>query len=211
MVWIDFQKAYELLKRSMQSWRTVLFSGKNKLGKVNIRWGIFQGYSLSPLLFVVALIPVTIILRTLKQGYSFGKGKERLNHLLFMDDLKLYCSNNNEIDSLVKVIKIVSQVHYVGIDLGDGEVIEEANEEGCNYLGVLEMDDICQEKVKEKVQKEYYKRVKAVLKSKLKCGNVVNAINIWAVATVWYGTGIINWNKRELVKIDQQMKNLLNM
>ena len=195
----------------MQSWRTVLFSGKNKLGKVNIRWGIFQGYSLSLLLFVVALIPVTIILRTLKQGYSFGKGKERLNHLLFMDDLKLYCSNNNEIDSLVKVIKIVSQVHYVGIDLGDGEVIEEANEEGCNYLGVLEMDDISQEKVKEKVQKEYYKRVKAVLKSKLKCGNAVNAINIWAVATVWYGTGIINWNKRELVKIDQQMKNLLNM
>ena len=210
-MWIDFQKAYELLKRSMQSWRTVLFSGKNKLGKVNIRWGIFQGYSLSPLLFVVALIPVTIILRTLKQGYSFGKGKERLNHLLFMDDLKLYSSNNNEIDSLVKVIKIVSQVHYVGVDLGDGEVIEEANEEGCNNLGVLEMDDICQEKVKEKVQKEYYKRVKAVLKSKLKCGNVVNAINIWVVATVWYGTGIINWIKRELVKIDQQMKNLLNM
>ena len=105
----------------------------------------------------------------------------------------------------------MSQVHYEGVDLGDGEVIEEANEERCNYLGVLEMDDISQEKVKEKVQKEYYKRVKAVLKSKLKCGNAVNAINIWAVATVWYGTGIINWNKRELVKIDQQMKNLLNI
>ena len=111
MAWIDFRKAYdmvpqswllkilelvgtasditELLKRSMQSWRMVMFSGKNKLGKVNIRRGIFQGDFLSPLLFVVALIPVTIILRTLKQGYSFGKGKERLNHLLFMDDLKL--------------------------------------------------------------------------------------------------------------------------
>ena len=111
----------------------------------------------------------------------------------------------------MKVIKIVSQVHYEGVDLGDGEGIEEANPEGSNYLGVLEMDDICQEKVKEKVQKEYYKQVKAVLKSKLKCGNAVNAINIWAVATVWYGTGIINWNKRELVKIDQQMKNLLNI
>ena len=168
VAWIDFQKAYdmvphswilkapglvgtarnitELLKRSMQSWRTVLFSENNKLGKVNIRRGTFQGDSLSPLLFVVALIPVTILLRTLKQGYSFGKEKERLNHLLFMDDLKLYGSNDNEIDSLVKVVKIVSgdtgmkfgfhkcavlkmkrgkQVHCEGIDLGDGVVIEE--------------------------------------------------------------------------------------
>ena len=72
------------------------------------RTGIFQGDSLSLLLFVVALIPVTIILRTLKQGYSLGKGKEKLNHLLFMNDLKLYGSNDNEIDSLVKVVKSVS-------------------------------------------------------------------------------------------------------
>ena len=53
----------------------VLFSGKNKPGKVNIRRVIFAGDSLSPLLFVVALVTVTIILRTLKQQYSFGKGK----------------------------------------------------------------------------------------------------------------------------------------
>ena len=118
--------------------------------KSNIRLGIFQGDFLSPLLFVVALIPVTIILRTLKQGYSFGKGKERLNHLLFMDDFKLYGSND-EIDSLVKVVKIVSgdigmqfrfdkcvvltmkrgkQVHCQDIDLGDRVVIEETDEEG---------------------------------------------------------------------------------
>ena len=60
------------------------------------------------MLFVVALIPVTIILRALNQGYSLGKGKERLNHLLFMDDLQLYGSNDNETDSLVKVVKVVS-------------------------------------------------------------------------------------------------------
>ena len=181
--WTDFQKAYdmvphswilntlelvgtarniiELLKRSIQCWLTVLFSGKNILGKVNIRRGIFQGDCLSPLLFVVALITVTIILRTLKQGNSFGKGKERLNHLLFMDDLKLYGSNDNEIDSLMKVVKIVSgnigmqfvfdkcavlkmkrgkQVHCESIDLGDGVVIEEADEEGYKYLGIIERE-----------------------------------------------------------------------
>ena len=64
---------------------------------------------MSPLLFLVLLIPITIILRTIKQRYSFGKGKERLNYLLFMDDLKLYAgSNDNGIDSLVKVVKVVS-------------------------------------------------------------------------------------------------------
>ena len=166
VAWIDFRKSYdmmshslirktlqldgtgtntkELLKRSMQSWRTVLFSWKNKLGKINIRRGIFQGDSLFSLLFVVALIPVTIIIRTLKQGYSFGKRKKRLNHLLLVDDLKLYGSNENKIDSLVKVVKVVSgdigmqfgfdkcvvlkmkrgkQVHCEGIDVGGGLVI----------------------------------------------------------------------------------------
>ena len=57
--------------------------------------------------------------------------------------------------------------------------------------------------MKKKVQEEYYKRVRAVLKSKLNGGNVINAINIWAVATVRYGAGIINWNKGELDKIDR--------
>ena len=56
----------ELLKRSIQSWRTVVFSGKNKLGKVIVRRGIFEGDSLSPLLFVVALIPAIIVLSILK-------------------------------------------------------------------------------------------------------------------------------------------------
>ena len=218
MAWIDFRKAYdmiphswilktlelvetarniiELLGRGMQSWRTVLFSGENKLGKVNIKRDIFQEDSLSPLLLVVALISVTIILRTMKQGCSFGKGKERFNNL---ND-----SNDNEIDSLVKVVKIVSgdietqfgfdkcavlkmKKKKQGIDLGDGLLIAEADQEGYKYLGILERDDICQERMKEKVQIENYKRVRAVLKSKLNDGNVINAIIKWAV-TVRYST-----------------------
>ena len=209
MAWIDFRKSYdmiphswilktlelvetarniiELLRRGMQSWRTVLFSGENKLGKVNIKRDIFQEDSLSPLLLVVALISVTIILRTMKQGCSFGKGKERFNNL---ND-----SNDNEIDSLVKVVKIVSgdietqfgfdkcavlkmKKKKQGIDLGDGLLIAEADQEGYKYLGILERDDICQEKMKEKVQKEYYKRVRVKLKFTLNSGNVINAINI---------------------------------
>ena len=69
------------------------------------------------------------------------------------------------------------QVNCEGIYLGDGVVIEQAAEEEHKYLGILERD-ICQEKMKEKVQKEYYKRVRAKLKSKLNGRNVINGINI---------------------------------
>ena len=90
-------------------------------------------------------------------------------------------------------------------------MIEEADEEGYKYIGILEKDDICQETMKEKVQKEYYIRVRAVLKSKLNGGNVINAINIWAVVAVRYGAGIINWDTEELDKLDLQRLKLLNM
>ena len=63
---------------------------------------------------------------------------------------------------------------------------------------------LCQEKIKEKVQKEYYKRVREMLKSKQNSENVINAIITWAVATFRYGAGIISWNKEELDQIDQQ-------
>ena len=101
-------KIIKLLKGSISSCQTVLFSGKNRVGKINIKRDIFQGDSVSPLLFVVALVLVTVVLITPKQRYSFVKATEKLNHLLFMDDPKLCGSNDNEIDSPVKVINIVS-------------------------------------------------------------------------------------------------------
>ena len=55
-----------------------------------LRWCIFQGDSLSPLLFVLALIPLSLILRKAKAAYEFSESKEKFNHLLFMDDLKLH-------------------------------------------------------------------------------------------------------------------------
>ena len=50
------------------------------LGEVRIKRGIFQGDILSPLLFVIALIPLIRILRKSKAGYEFSKSRE-VNHL----------------------------------------------------------------------------------------------------------------------------------
>ena len=102
IAWIDFRKAYDmvpqawitkalkliraapgviaLLKSSMTDWKTELISGDINLGEVKINRGIFQGDSLSPLLFVISLIPLTLVLRGMKEGYSFQNDKSKLNH-----------------------------------------------------------------------------------------------------------------------------------
>ena len=95
-----------LIKNSMEQWRTDLMVNGEKLGRVRIKRGIFQGDSLSPLLFVIALIPLSMVLREVKAGYSLGRGRLSLNHLLFMDDLKLYGKNENQVDTLVNTVRV---------------------------------------------------------------------------------------------------------
>ena len=131
MAWVDFRKTYDivphawkikalkprsakpkaiaLLSSTMIDWKTELIPEDINLGEENITWGIFWGVYSSPLLFAMSLIPLTLTLRQMKQGYSFQKGKCKLNHSLFMDDLKLYGSNQNEIDSLVRALEIVTK------------------------------------------------------------------------------------------------------
>ena len=48
----------------------MLCSGNYELGEVENKRGIFQGDSLSPLLFVLALISLSLILRKVKAAYG---------------------------------------------------------------------------------------------------------------------------------------------
>ena len=69
----------------MQNWKTMLTSAGKGLAEVHIRRGIFQGDRLPSLLFVICLISMSLVLRKVKAGYSFGNNKPKVNHLLLMD------------------------------------------------------------------------------------------------------------------------------
>ena len=195
MCWIDYRKAYDLishswileclmcfgiseeicnlLEKSMKSWCVELTCGENVLGQVNIRRGIFQGDSLSPLLFIISLTPLTMILNKTKYGYQFSTNGQRINHLLYMDDLKLYSRTEKELNSLVETVRIFSKdinmefviqkcallvlkrgksVKTEGIQLQDNSFIRSLeNDENYKYRGVLQANEVNGSKMKKKM------------------------------------------------------------
>ena len=90
----------------MEQWKLLLTSNGEVLGEVDVKRGIFQGDSLSPLLFVLSVVPLSLILRKVKACYEWGKKEYKLNHLLFMDDLKLFAKNEEQIDTLVGTVHV---------------------------------------------------------------------------------------------------------
>ena len=96
-----------LFENSKETWRTELITCKETLGEVDIRRGIFQGNSFSPFLFLVVLIPISIILNEIDLRYV-TRQNQKLNHLLFMDDLKQYPKSERELDSLIQTVRIFS-------------------------------------------------------------------------------------------------------
>ena len=52
--------------------------------------GIFQGHLYSPLLFVLMMILINYSLRKSKGSYKFIKSKEKINHHIYFDDIKMF-------------------------------------------------------------------------------------------------------------------------
>ena len=84
-------------------------------------------------------------------------------------------------------------------------------EEVYKYLGIDESDGIQHSKMKEKIRKEYYRRVRLILRTELNGRNKMEAINSLAVPVAQYSFGIIDWKISEIKKIDTKTCKLLNM
>ena len=150
-----------------------------------------------------------------------------------MDDLKLFRKSDDQIDSLVQrvftfredigmelglkkcgvvILKKGKLVKFDGIHLPNQEIMKEVDENGYTYLGILELDEIKEHEMKNKVTAEYKRlRLRLILKSKLNGKNEIQTINTWAVALLRYGAVIINWKANKLTKIDRMTRKTLAM
>ena len=76
---------------------------------IQIRRRIFQGDSLSPLLFCIALIPLTNELNRADCGYQVHGTETKISHLLYTDDLKLLGGNENDLKNEIKIVQTISK------------------------------------------------------------------------------------------------------
>ena len=106
----------KFVENSMKNRKLRLASNGLDLCEIDVNRGIFQGDSLSPLIFVIFMIPLSILFRKVKASYEWGRKEFKLNHLLFMDEVKLFGKSNEQIDSLVQTVFIFSE--DIGIEFG---------------------------------------------------------------------------------------------
>ena len=160
-----------------------LTAGGRSLAEAKIQRGILRGDALSPILFIIAMMPLNHIHRKCTAGYKLSKSQEKINHLIYMDDIKLFAKNEKELESLIHAVKIYSQ--DIGMEFGIekcailvmksgkrhlNDAIELPNQDKIRtlgekeiykYFGIFEADTIKQVEMKEKIKKEYLGRTKS--------------------------------------------------
>ena len=150
-----------------------------------------------------------------------------------MDDIKLFAKNKKELETLIYAVRIYSQdigmefgiekcVMLVmksgkrhlthGMELPNQDKIRTlAENETYKYLVILEADTIKQVEMKNKIQKEYLRRTRKLLETKLSSRTLIKGINTWVVPLVRYSGPFLKWTRDEFKQIDQRTNKLMTI
>jgi hypothetical protein len=216
-----------LLKYLMTQWRTRIHLQADNINiqtdSIQINRGIFQGDSLSALWFCLCLNPLSRTLTTTNYGFEVKSQKTKLhkiNHLLYMDDIKLYAPSQTQMKSLIKITETISKDTCMEFGIQkckmlhiwrgkwkneestetlNNEIIDNmAQEETYKYLGFRQNTKLDHKAIKTQLTKQYETRLKQILTSKLNSKNTYKAINTYAVPLLTYSFGVIRWTDTDL-------------
>jgi hypothetical protein len=128
-------------------------------------------------------------------------------HLLYMDDLKLIAKSEEELQTQIRTVKTFSDDIHMEFGLEKCAKIAFKSK----YLGIEESEGIQHQKMKERLKREYNRRLRMILKSELNARNKITTIGALAVPVLRYSFGIINWRTEEIKKIDRKTRKMLTM
>ena len=152
---------------------------------------------------------------------------------MYLDDIKLCAKNEKELETLIHTVRIYSREIGMefgmekcamlvmksgkrqlteGMELPNKDKIKTLPEnETYKYLGILEADTIKQVEMKEKIQKEYLRRTRKLLETKLNSRKLIKGINTWAVPLVRYSGPFLKWTRDELKQMDRRTRKLMTV
>ena len=104
------------IEKTMKNWRFELTAGGKSLAETKIQRGIFQGDALSLLQFIIAMMLLNHILRKCSAGYKLSRSREKINHPMYIDDIKLSAKKEKELETLIHTVRIYSQ--DIGMEFG---------------------------------------------------------------------------------------------
>lgn len=236
--WIDVKKAYDsvnheyliellqkmqipeysiiFVKRMLQLQQTRLNLNGKEIGKIKIKNGILQGDALSPLLFVLAIEPMSTILN--KKHQIVEANEIRRNHLAYIDDMKLMARTEEELRQMCKTTE--ECLEAIGLELNakkSASNIEEAigkkmeGHDVYKYLGIIEDNSsrIEKEKNKEAIKNKIIERVDKITNTNLTGKNMIHAINEYAITLIDYHTGLVDMKEKDHQEIDKEIKKVM--
>lgn len=151
----------------------------------------------------------------------------RINHLLYVDDLKLYAGTQDQLDSMLRIVDTFSKDIKMSFGLDKcktlkvvrGKIQEttpanvsgqeiQAMQDGevYKYLGMKQARRIEHTTIKQELLAEFTKRLCMLLKTGLNRRNMTKAINTIAVPVLTYSFGIIRWSKSDLDSLERKVR-----
>uniref|UniRef100_A0A8R1EL94 Reverse transcriptase domain-containing protein n=1 Tax=Caenorhabditis japonica TaxID=281687 RepID=A0A8R1EL94_CAEJA len=221
IAWVDYAKAFDSVSHKYLKWllrqvgirasaRRTYFSflqnltvyyevrtenGTERSTPLQYRRGVPQGDTLSPRLFCLALAPISHALRKAMQGYTFAFKREseptQLTHLLYVDDLKLFSQDSEQLRMGLQLVKRLSEVvglqynqkkcstaHFGGASNAFEEVPVLEYGEVYRYLGIEQHLGTGVEEVRGRVHKTIMERVDRIWESEMTFPEKVHMFNM---------------------------------
>ena len=190
----------------MVGWKTRLeVTGKGKVKTsrwIKIRKGFLQGNSYSPVGFCLTEVPIAMMLEE-TDVYKMGQPGERdltRTHSFFIDDLKVYQENQQEMKKCAEVIfKNGKMVKGEGLAVLKERMkaLDPKQNEVYKFLGCEQGNKIDVKKVMQRVKKAIAKRLEQLIEVNLNDENLVKAINSRVVPVAGYVMNVCNLRKGE--------------